>query len=86
MMTDPSKPSKPDTTPTVVTAHLDISQVLARLVHNTGLLQDTFGGFRIKVLHTGAFPWAAVFKELLYRNFRVDVTRQKAEIFIEARP
>ena len=46
---------------------------------------EEMGGFRLKVYHTLGFPWAEVFKLLLYRDFKVDVRRQKADIFIEAR-
>ena len=81
-----AEPNPADKLPTLVTAHIDVSVVLAELVRHSGAVQEAYGGFRIKVYHTRAFPWADVFKELLYRNFRVDVTRHKAEIFIEARP
>ena len=79
-------PIKPDTLPPVATAKLDLSLVLSELVWQSGTVQESYGGFRIKVLHSRAFPWAEVFKELLYRGFRIDVTRNKADFFIEARP
>ena len=41
-------------------------------------------GFKIKIFHSRAFPWGEVVKALLYRNFRVSLTRHKADIFIEA--
>ena len=82
-MAEPT-PSKP--LPPVATAHLDLSVVLDELVWQTGSVHESYGGFRIKVLHSRAFPWAEVFKELLYRGFRVDVQRHKADLFIEARP
>lgn len=77
---------KPDNLPPVMTAHIDLSTVLGELVKHTGTVQESYGGFKIKVFHTRAFPWAEVFKELLYRNFRVDVGRHKADLYIEARP
>ena len=82
-MAEPT-PNKP--LPPVATAKLDLSVVLEELVWQSGSVQESYGGFRIKVLHTRAFPWPEVFKELLYRGFRVDVTRHKADLFIEARP
>ena len=44
------------------------------------------GAFSIKVHHARMFPWDEVFKHLLFRDFKVDVTRHKADFFIEARP
>ena len=71
----PAAPS----TPTV-----DLGESLAYLMGDTGGLQESLGGFKIKVYHARAFPWGEVFKTLLYRDFRVYVTRHKADIFIEA--
>lgn len=76
----------PDNLPPLMSAKIDVSTVLAELVRHSGAVQEAYGGFRIKVLHSRAFPWPEVFKELLFRNFRVDVTRHKADLFIEARP
>jgi hypothetical protein len=64
----------------------DIEQQLIYLMGDTGGLQSVMGAFRIKVYHTRAFPWDDVFKLLLYRDFKVDVTHHKADLFIEARP
>jgi hypothetical protein len=64
----------------------DLSEELKWLMADTGELQDWMGGYRIKIFHSRAFPWDDVFKALLYRNFKVQVTRQKADLFIEATP
>ena len=64
---------------------IDIEAQLRYLMGDTGGLQNVMGAFRIKVYHTRAFPWDDVFKLLLYRDFKVDVTRHKADLFIEAR-
>jgi hypothetical protein len=64
---------------------VDVQQQLIWLVGETGGVENSMGGFRIKVFHTRAFPWDEVFKLLLYRDFKVDVTRRKADIYIEAR-
>ena len=62
----------------------DLGQSLAYLMGDTGALQESLGGFKIKIYHTRAFPWGEVVKALLYRDFRVSLTRHKADIFIEA--
>jgi hypothetical protein len=77
---DQRKPPPPVTNPSV-----DIAESLSYLMGDTGGLQEVMGGFRIKVYHMGAFPWAEVFKALVYRDFKVYVTRHKADIFIEAK-
>jgi hypothetical protein len=64
---------------------VDVGQELNRLVGDTGSVENVMGGFRIRIFHTRAFPWDDVFKLLLYREFKVDVTHQKADLFIEAR-
>ena len=64
----------------------DLSEELKWLMADTGELHDWMGGYRIKVFHSRAFPWDDVFKALLYRNFKVAVTRHKADLFIEATP
>ena len=70
--------------PPVTNPSVDLGESLAYLIGDTGGLQESMGGFKIKVYHTRAFPWGEVFKMLLYRDFRVYVTRHKADIFIEA--
>ncbi len=63
---------------------VDIAQTLRYLMGDTGGLQESMGGFRLEVYHTRAFPWAPVFKILLDHDFRVYVTRRKADVRIEA--
>jgi hypothetical protein len=72
--------------PPVINPTVDVGEEIAELIGDTGGLQESMGGYRIKVYHTGAFPWADVFKVLLFRDFKVYVTRHKADIFIEAQP
>jgi hypothetical protein len=64
----------------------DLVQQLTWLMSDTGELTRADNGFRIKVFHSRAFPWDDVFKALLYAHFKVSVTRQKADLFIEATP
>jgi hypothetical protein len=72
--------------PTVINPTVDLGELLALMIRDTGGLQDMMGGYKIKVYHTGAFPWDEVFKALLFREFKVYVTRHKADLFIEATP
>ena len=72
--------------PPVTNPAADIGETLRYLVGETGLVQESMGGFKIKVFHTRAFPWDDVFKALLYRDFRIFMSRHKADIFIEAAP
>lgn len=75
---------EPKKTAPVTDAHVDISDVLKFLISDTGTIQHALGGFKIKIFHTRGFPWDDVFKALLYRDYRVYVTRHKADLFIEA--
>ena len=75
-----------DLTPPVTNPTVDLGEYLALMIRDTGGLMDLMGGYKIKVYHAGAFPWDEVFKALLYRNFKVYVTRHKADMFIEAKP
>lgn len=70
--------------PPVTNPGVDVAESLRYLMGDTGDLQESMGGFRIKIYHTRAFPWGEVFKALLYRDFRVHVTRHKADLLIEA--
>ena len=65
---------------------VDVVESLRYMMGDTGELQESMGGFRIKVFHVRAFPWGDVCKTLLYHDFKVYVTRHKADIFIEAAP
>jgi hypothetical protein len=76
-----TKPVAPVTSPSA-----DVGDILRHLIGDTGRVHDAMGGYKIAVDHTRAFPWDDVFKTLLYRDFRVYVTRHKADIYIEASP
>jgi hypothetical protein len=73
-------------TPPVLNPTVDLGEELTFLVGDTGGVQNMMSGYRIKVFHSRAFPWDDVFKALLYRDFKVYVTRHKADLFIEAQP
>jgi len=70
--------------PLVSNPTVDLGEWLSHLMGDTGGLQESLGGFRIKVYHLQAFPWGEVMKQLVYRDFKVYVTRHKADLFIEA--
>jgi hypothetical protein len=72
--------------PPLINPTVDVAQQLQWVIGDTGTVMDSMGAFRIKVFHARMFPWDEVFKLLLYRDFKVDVTRHKADFFIEARP
>jgi hypothetical protein len=72
--------------PPFVSPTVDVAETLSFLMGDTGDLQESLGGFRIRIFHARGFPWADVFKILLFRDFKVYVTRHKADIFIEATP
>jgi hypothetical protein len=76
----------PKITPPVHNPGVDLARHLHHLIGETGGINEAMGGYRIKVFHTRAFPWDDVFKTLLYRDFRVYVTRHKAYLYIEATP
>ena len=64
----------------------DVTQELIDMMGDTGGLNESMGGDRSKVFHTRAVPWDEVFKILVYRDFKVYVTRHKADLYIEASP
>jgi hypothetical protein len=68
------------------TPGVDVAESLRYMMGDTGDLQESMGGFRIKIYHVRAFPWGEIFKTLLYRDFKVYVTRHKADLYIEAAP
>jgi hypothetical protein len=70
--------------PIVTNSSIDIGEALSHLMGDTGGLQESMGGFRIKVYHLQGFPWGEVMRQLVYRDFKVYVTRHKADIMIEA--
>jgi len=63
---------------------IDVGESLQHIMGDTGDVREQLGGFRIRIYHASAFPWSEVFKTLLYRDFRVYVSRNKADIYIEA--
>ena len=75
-----------DRIPPVINPGVDVGDELSYLIADTGGLEELMGGYRIKVFHTRAFPWDEVFKVLLFRDFKVYVTRHTADIYIEATP
>jgi hypothetical protein len=78
------------TTPTQLEAagmpSLDIAHQLARLVGSAGAVQNFMGGFRIRIYQTAAFPFDAIFKTLLSRNYQVYVTDANRAYSLEAKP
>ena len=73
-------------TPPVADPTANIEKELHRIVGDMGIVEETNGAFRVKVAHSRAFPWDDVFKALLYRDFKVEVSKQKADLIIEGRP
>lgn len=79
------EPKHPSPAP-VADPTTDVAEELALLMGDTGGLNETMGGYRIKIFHARAFPWDDVMKLLTYRGFRVYVTNHKADLYIEAMP
>ena len=73
-------------TPPVADPSANIENELKRIVGDMGIVEEASGALRIKVSHSRAFPWDDVFKQLLYRDFKVEVTKHKADLIIEGRP
>ena len=73
-------------TPPVADPTADIEKELIRLVGDMGIVEEASGAYRVKVAHSRAFPWDDVFKHLLYRDFKVEVTKHMADLIIEGRP
>jgi hypothetical protein len=72
------------TTPAPTMPSINLAQSLEDLLGDMANVQELPEGFKIKVYHTRAFPWDDVFKMLLYRDYKVNVSRRKADIYIEA--
>jgi len=70
--------------PPLIFADVDVQDVLIFLVGETGEVIHSMGGFKIRIFHTRAFPWDDVLKTLVYHDFKVFVTRHKADLIIEA--
>ena len=73
-------------TPPVADPSANVEKELNRIVGDMGNVEEANGAFRVKVAHSRAFPWDDVFKQLLYRDFKVEVTKHKADLIIEGRP
>jgi len=73
-------------TPPVADPAANIEKEISRIVGEMGNIEESEGALRIKVAHSRAFPWDDVFKQLLYRDYRVEVTKHKADLIIEGRP
>ncbi len=71
--------------PPVADPTANIEKELTRIVGDMGIVEEASGAYRIKVAHSRAFPWDDVFKQLLYRDYKVEVTRHKADLIIEGR-
>jgi hypothetical protein len=65
---------------------VDVVEALRYMMGDTGDLQEQMGGFRIRIHHVRAFPWGEVCKTLVFHDFKVYVTRYKADLLIEAIP
>lgn len=74
----------PKKSPLVTDPDVEIGIVIRDIVGHMGAVEQNGGSFKIKVHHGGSFPWDILFKALLYRDYKVAITRLKAEIFIEA--
>lgn len=74
----------PKKSPLVTDPDVEIGIVIRDIVGHMGAVEQDGGSFKIKVHHGGSFPWDILFKALLYRDYKVAITRLKAEIFIEA--
>jgi hypothetical protein len=80
------EPMAKDKIPPVINPTVDVGDELDFLIGDTAGVEPFMGGYRIKIYHTRAFPWDEVMKVLLFRDFKVYVTRHKADLFIEATP
>jgi hypothetical protein len=73
-----------ETPPPAADPKSDLLDQLKYLLGVTGGILESDSAIRIKIYHTRAFPWDDVLKLLLYRNYKVNVTCKKADLFIEA--
>jgi hypothetical protein len=73
-----------DTLPPVINPTMDVGELLTEVIADTATCDVVPGGYRVRVHHLGSFPWDAVFKALLFRDYKVFVARQKADVLIEA--
>lgn len=71
--------------PPVSNPEAEVVDQLTYLMGETGgIVESSVTTYKLKVYHTRAFPWDDVFKNLLYRGYKVAVTSHKADLFIEA--
>ena len=63
----------------------NVEKELTRIVGDMGFDEQASDAYRIKVAHSRAYPWDDVFKQLLYRDYKVEITNHKADLIIEAR-
>jgi hypothetical protein len=70
--------------PPVVDPGADVRDLLTVIIGETGELDSQPTPLKIAVFHANSFPWDEVFKTLLYRDYKVGVTKYKADLFIEA--
>ena len=61
-----------------------VDQLTYLMGETGGIVESSATTCKLKVYHTRAFPWDDVFKNLLYRGYKVAVTCHKADLFIEA--
>jgi hypothetical protein len=73
--------------PPVISPTAEVGPKLEFLIRETGGFDEApAGAFKIKIFHSAAFPWEEVFKLLLYRGYKVNLTAHKADLFVEATP
>ena len=68
----------------VIDPDVDVGVVVRDIVGHMGAVEESAGAFKIKVHHGRSFPWDDLFKSLLYRDYKVSITRIKAELYVEA--
>ena len=72
-----------DTLPPVINPTMDVGEILKELIGDTATCVPVTGGYTLRVHHLRSFPWDDVFKALLFRDYKVFVARQKADVLIE---
>jgi hypothetical protein len=77
--------AKTKRTPPVADPSANVLKEVERIVGDMGMVEEDGGAIRVKVAHSRAFPWDDVFKQLLYRDYKVEVTKHKADLIIEGR-
>ena len=72
--------------PPVISPDVDLPAHLRHLVGETGILDESMGGYRIKICHARMFPWDDVIKALVYRDYKIYIAHHKADVYLEAQP